>query len=883
MIKVIEFAKDEKGENMFTKDFLEQINGGFEAQMQRIGKKRALVEAVMAQSTEAEAEAMQCLYAGMPVSDAADYEPELLQQFAKHGVYLWEEGPFAGKIPEDVFAGYVLLHRVNNEDITFNRRLFHDQLIDKIQGMTMEEAAIYVNYWCASQVTYQGTDMRTRGAETVYKSAYGRCGEETVFAISVCRSLGIPARQIYVPLWTHCDSNHAWMEVWVDGTWKFLGACEPEEILNKGWFTNASSRAMMAHSRWYLPVAPRDAIVGNDGMALALNHLDTYAHTMEFKVMVQDVEGNPVPGAKIVFEVMNFSKMGEIATVYADEKGQGLLHTGKASVHVTAFGKAPDGSDAYGELLVNTQEQSSCVIVVGDKEPLDQWTDLNIIVAKDDPKHPCNQTEEEIERGRAKFAEATALRLQKVADFYNEETAEKAINGLAEKLNEGLTEEDKDCLRDIMKKACGNMSEIVDFLGCDTKGMWPESWKLAILKSLRMKDYTDIKADVLAAHCLETAAYEGTLEDDIFFSYVLCPRVESEYIHAYRAFIKEWFTEEQKAAFKADPQVVWKLMQETLIADPSLEYSYIATSAKGALTTGYGSHLTKKIISAQILRTLGVPARLNPADGMLEAWQDGGFVSLEKKEDTTAERSAAIIVEGEKGVEWRSFENWTIARFEKDGYKTLRLGRGFQCEVFGEIALFPGKYRVLTANRLPNGNILAKKMVFELKDGEKKPIFLEQRKASLSDMLEEYDVPDYALRREDQSKVYISELVKEQKAVMIWLEESKEPTEHVLNEIRDKSREYSNLPDAKLYFVIKTEAAKADPTLTRTLAELSGVTFLYDEFGMDRETLARRMYVDTGKLPLIVVVNQDVKGIYSSAGYNVGNVDMVLRILNECK
>ena len=185
---------------MFTKDFLEQINEGFEVQMERIGTKRAQVEAVMAQSTAKEAEAMRCLYAGMPVSDAADYEPELLQQFAKHGVYLWEEGPFAGKIPEDVFAGYVLLHRVNNEDITFNRRLFHDQLIDKIQGMTMEDAAIYVNYWCASQVTYQGTDMRTRGAETVYKSAYGRCGEETVFAISVCRSLGIPARQIYVPL-----------------------------------------------------------------------------------------------------------------------------------------------------------------------------------------------------------------------------------------------------------------------------------------------------------------------------------------------------------------------------------------------------------------------------------------------------------------------------------------------------------------------------------------------------------------------------------------------------------------------------------------------------------------------------------------------------------
>ena len=169
-----------------------------------------------------------------------------------------------------------------------------------------------------------------------------------------------------------------------------------------------------------------------------------------------------------------------------------------------------------------------------------------------------------------------------------------------------------------------------------------------------------------------------------------------------------------------------------------------------------------------------------------------------------------------------------------------------------------------------------------MQDGEKKRILLEQRKADVSEMLEEYDVPDDELTGEDGTKVLMSALVKEQKAVLIWLEESKEPTEHVLNEIRDKSEEYSNLPGASLYFVIKSEAAKADPTLTRTLSKLTNVTFLYDEFGMDRETLARRMYVDTGKLPLIVVVNEDVKGIYSSAGYNVGNVDMVLRVLNEC-
>lgn len=69
--------------------------------------------------------------------------------------------------------------------------------------------------------------------------------EESVFTVTALRSAGIPARQVYSPRWAHCDDNHAWVEVYVNGGWHFLGACEPEEVLDKGWFTNASSRAMI--------------------------------------------------------------------------------------------------------------------------------------------------------------------------------------------------------------------------------------------------------------------------------------------------------------------------------------------------------------------------------------------------------------------------------------------------------------------------------------------------------------------------------------------------------------------------------------------------------------------------------------------------------------
>lgn len=857
---------------MFTKQFLQQIEKGFEAQMERMGEKKAQVEAILSQCTEQEAEALKCLYASMPVSDAVDYSPELYLSYAKHGVYLWEEGPFAGQVPEDIFAGYVLHHRVNNENITDSRRFFYDKIIDRIKGMSMKDAIIEINYWCSEEATYQTTDGRTASAETVYTSAYGRCGEESTFASSVFRSLGIPARQVYVPLWSHCDDNHAWVEVWCSGEWKFLGACEPEEVLNKGWFTNASSRAMMVHSRWYLPVAPEEEVVGKRKMSLVLNQLKRYALSTTLKITVLDIEGKPVPNAKVTFEVLNYSCFGEVAVTHTNEEGIAYFQTGLGSINIVVYGKPDYGKEAYGEILINTHEQSECTIVIGeDYETLDVWEEMHVMAPKDSPINRCVQSHEEIELGRQKTDAAANKRLAKVAAFYNEEVAEKAI--------EGFSEEDKVRCREIMKQACGNQKAMADFLARPTEGKYPESFKLAILNSMREKDYLDTTADTLVEYCLQAAPYVDHYPENIFVPYILCPRVDNEMIRPYKEFLDGWFTTEQKEEMKQNPSVVWKMVSD-LITKSGVEYGNLITSVEGALTSGYASIITKKVVAAQILRYLGVPSRLNPEDHILEIWKDGEFVALEQRPDVTSGRTAAIIVPHSDEIVWTYFQNWTLARFEEGKYHTLWLSPEGGESVFGEIALFPGKYRIITSNRLPNGNIFAKKVIFELKDGEKKEIILEQMEAQPSDLLEDNDITDFSVKKEDGTTCMISDLVKEQKGLFIWLEESREPTEHILNEIYQRCDAYQNLKGAKLYFVIKSDKAKEDPTLKRTLTKVSNVEFLYDEFGPDMSVLARRMYLEPGKLPLIVIINENMMGIYGSAGYNVGTADMILKILS---
>ena len=52
----------------------------------------------------------------------------------------------------------------------------------------------------------------------------------------------------------------------------------------------------------------------------------------------------------------------------------------------------------------------------------------------------------------------------------------------------------------------------------------------------------------------------------------------------------------------------------------------------------------------------------------------------------------------------------------------------------------------------------------------------------------------------------------------------------------------------------------------------------FDPFVPNVETLARRMYVDPEKLPLILVATGELKAVYACSGYNVGSGDMVVKV-----
>ncbi len=847
-----------------------------------LGKKEEIL-GILGQCGQDQAQALTFLYSAMPFSDLLDYPASLFKAYAEHGVYLWHEGDFAGRVPEKIFANYVLHYRVNNEDIADVRKFFHDRVLEAAgrQKGTMYETAVEVNYWCAREATYRASDGRTQGPLTLFYNVLGRCGEESTFGVTALRSIGIPARQIYAPLWTHCDDNHAWVEAWCDGEWHFLGACEPDERLDTGWFIEPASRAMLLHSRWFGKDRPEDAQVGPKGMAVVLNHLDRYADTTKLWVKAVDEDGRPVPGAVLDFKVANHGELGSVALIHTGEEGeqcgQAELMTGYGDLYLCA-GKG----DLYGENLVSLagvgqEEEGAVCTVVLKKQPQcwEGWRQLDFHAPKTCYIHDGLLTPKQQETGARRLAQAAEYRQKKIENFYDAQTAEKALKR--------FSGQDRERMEAILNKARSNMGEIVKFLEWDPGDLLPvewraekkDLWKLQALEVLREKDCWDTPVEVLLDCCRSALPYAGKVPEKVFFRYLLCPRVSNEMLRPCREALGSCLDQGTREAVERDPACLPALVDRWVVSLPEEEYENLITSWEGCLKGGVGSRHSKEVLCVNLYRSLGIPARLSGLDGRVEYYREGRFTAP----GDAGEVPCSLTLREDGTLKLSDWEHYSLDRFEEDGFYRLGLWGETDRIENGELtlALRPGIYRILTVNREKNGDQLANMAVFALKEGEQKTMTISLREVAVEGLLSKVETEDFDLRDMDGKSHRISALTGE-KALFLWLEVTREPTEHILNELFERKEDFAALK-APIYMVLKSPEDLENPTLHRTLEALPAIHCCLDDFGDNYRALAEKVGRKPGKLPLAVVLENGNQCVYSDAGYNVGLADILWRIL----
>ena len=448
--------------------------------------------------------AIEFLRTHLPASDLDRYPFELFSRFADHALFLRETVPWCKALDEEIFLHYVLFPRVNDEDLSFHRQIFYDALWPRIRGLPAVEAMVLeVNRWCHETASYEWTDERTASPLTVYRSGSGRCGEESAFLVSALRSVGVPARQVYVPRWSHCDDNHAWVEALCGDTWRFLGACEPEPVLDRGWFNAVASRAVLVRSRLFgegrSPLHGQP--IGRDGIVTYYNQTARYAPVSE-RVFRARADGKPAAGAVFQLQILNEASFHTVAALTADEHGEAWADLGLGTVHVLAvLGDRRGEGDCRGAEIT--------LELVPSEEVDSGWTDFDFHAAPVTPVNPSPLDAEQRALRADTRQTGDALRSKRMAAFCRLDPAHPQW-------------------LDLLQAARGNAGEILAFLqGGDAQN------RERLLRTLPPKDLRDADRATLEDHFARLPP-RGDSPEEIYWNYAACPRVGREKLTAWR-------------------------------------------------------------------------------------------------------------------------------------------------------------------------------------------------------------------------------------------------------------------------------------------------------------------------------------------------------------
>ena len=165
----------------------------------------------------------------------------------------------------------------------------------------------------------------------------------------------------------------------------------------------------------------------------------------------------------------------------------------------------------------------------------------------------------------------------------------------------------------------------------------------------------------------------------------------------------------------------------------------------------------------------------------------------------------------------------------------------------------------------------------DLRD-EGSDINLDLREAELKDSLQSISIADFSLYSLNRQEIRGRDITKGNKKLLLWLEVTKEPTEHILNEIYDNLEAFRAI-EGSMIFIIKSQEDLKNETLNKVVKSLQGINIYLDDFDENINTLSRRMHVDGESLPMIIITEGTLKGIAAFSGYNVGLPEILLKIM----
>lgn len=832
--------------------YRQQVTSDFEEARKLAAHRDAELFGVMNQNlTTREQEALMFLYAYMPLNDMADYDGTFFLRNVKLALAAADTFAWGKTVPEDVFRHFVLPYRVNNESLDSSRALFFRELLPRVKNLSMKEAALEVNHWCHEKVNYQGTDGRTISPLGAICTAYGRCGEESTFTTTALRAVGIPARQVYTPRWAHTDDNHAWVEVWVDGKWYFMGACEPAPDLNQGWFAGPALRTMMVHTNAYGRYLGSEKVLKSYGKYAKLNLLENYAPTKQIAVKVTSSEGKIISGAQVDFGLYNYAEFYPLHRTKTDSNGCATFETGLGDIMVWV-----SDNNRFNLSRLTVESTDTLILPLTHKEGDDFVYESDNVppVAKEPARVPETGQKENDRRLTAE----DSIRNAYIATFIGENDARSMAATL------GI---DAARFWQVMQHSRGNWKTISGFVANTPDSL--RNLALSLLETIAEKDLHDTPESVLANHLKGYVRQGGSLTpDDLQRLYVLNPRIDVEMLVPYRLLLADSLASLKKETPAATIAALSGWIKQNITIDSVNNYYRINISPAGVFNMRRSDPANRDLFFVAACRSLGIPARLEPTtktpqyfDG---EWTTVSFASGKTEAFVADKAFLSLSYNPAEQPEPLYYVHFSLARFDGKVMQTLEFEEMKPISRFEKtISLEPGYYRLLTGNRLGDGTVLIRQVFFNLTKDEHKTLDLVIRH-------EQNPLKPIAEWKENHMDLKTTTIVG-------WIDPQTEPGRHFMVDLEP----------------VKESFEKAGITMMIYTADNNTAAKLSDRLPGNANTgtdsgwkLAKACATESGlktngSLPAFIVLTPNGDILYHTSGYQIGTGEQLLKIMQR--
>jgi hypothetical protein len=622
---------------------------GFDLQqvLEKAGNNRIEVERFIDRSKkEGYGDWAQFLLSSMPDVDLVNFRSDDFISYFQAVEKNRKRVPWGNKVDDFLFYHYILPHRVSQEPLEDFTAVYADTLYDIIEdAKDMRQAVLRINEWVYTRMKYEPTSRWDQNASVTIDRGFGRCEEMAILCIKALRSVFIPARKVYSPWWPFTNSNHAWVEVWIDGKWHYIGGGEPTDLEN-AWFFLPAKRAAIIEGVVYGDIEEGEEVIykKKEGYTI-INTTPNYCDTKQLIVMVNK-DNSPAESVSVSICVYNYSSLPPVGIKKTDDDGFVSFTVGLTDLFIYA---AQDSLIDYSLWKPTGVARDTVVLELSKKEFPDTsfWLHTRRLdKKKKEPQYKPNKD---------------SLKLLQERHFCR-------INIVDISLASILDEKDEKLIK-IFYHAKGKGKLLLSYykdLDADLNNGFIDYFDALHPKDIVSVDTVGLTKEIEAmVTSVEWANQE--IPDSVIRESLISDRILFEQIGKWRDSMQTEFIDFRKEDIEKTVNTVFSWVIDNIQKVEERGYFGPMKNSLDVYRTGCGMEEERFILICGILRSLGIPARVKWSYDAFEYWDRGWKEMKFEKEKKKKEKAWVSIFFEKDDVEIeenrRYYYDYSITKF----------------------------------------------------------------------------------------------------------------------------------------------------------------------------------------------------------------------------